>query len=192
MDVPDKKGCFDRDKQEITAIWRKGQILMTITIDYEAKKKLDLDWREIIQDIVLGAMDLEGCPYEAEVNVVLTDNPGICQVNLECRGVDAPTDVLSFPMVEYEEPACFDGVEEIFADCFNPESGELMLGDIMISVDKVEEQAKKYGHSQTRELAFLTAHSMLHLFGYDHMEEAERLVMEERQRRILEDRGYVR
>ena len=192
MDVPDKKGCFDRDKQEITAIWRKGQILMTITIDYEAKKKLDLDWREIIQDIVLGAMDLEGCPYEAEVNVVLTDNPGICQVNLECRGVDAPTDVLSFPMVEYEEPSCFDGVEEIFADCFNPESGELMLGDIMISVDKVEEQAKKYGHSQKRELAFLTAHSMLHLFGYDHMEEAERLVMEERQRRILEDRGYVR
>ena len=191
MDVPDKKGCFDRDKQEITAIWRKGQILMTITIDYEAKKKLDLDWREIIQDIVLGAMDLE-CPYEAEVNVVLTDNPGICQVNLECRGVDAPTDVLSFPMVEYEEPACFDGVEEIFADCFNPESGELMLGDIMISVHKVEEQAKKYGHSQKRELAFLTAHSMLHLFGYDHMEEAERLVMEERQRRILEDRGYVR
>jgi probable rRNA maturation factor len=189
MDVPDKKGCFDRDKQEITAIWRKGQILMTITIDYEAKKKLDLDWREIIQDMVLGAMDLEGCPYEAEVNVVLTDNPGICQVNLECRGVDAPTDVLSFPMVEYEEPACFDGVEEIFADCFNPESGELMLGDIMISVDKVEEQAKKYGHSQKRELAFLTAHSMLHLFGYDHMEEAERLVMEERQRRILEDRG---
>ena len=192
MDVPDKKGCFDRDKQEITAIWRKGQILMTITIDYEAKKKLDLDWREIIQDIVLGAMDLEGCPYEAEVNVVLTDNPGICQVNLECRGVDAPTDVLSFPMVEYEEPACFDGVEEIFADCFNPESGELMLGDIMISVDKVEEQAKKYGHSQKRELAFLTAHSMLHLFGYDHREGAERLVMEERQRRILEDRGYVR
>ena len=192
MDVPDKKGCFDRDKQEITAIWRKGQILMTITIDYEAKKKLDLDWREIIQDIVLGAMDLEGCPYEAEVNVVLTDNPGICQVNLECRGVDAPTDVLSFPMVEYEEPGCFDGVEEIFAVCFNPEGGGLVLGDIMISVDKVEEQAKKYGHSQKRELAFLTAHSMLHLFGYDHMEEAERLVMEERQRRILEDRGYVR
>ncbi len=187
-----KKGCFGRDKQEITAIWRKGQILMTINIDYEAEKKLDLDWRAIIQDMVLGAMDLEGCPYEAEVNVVLTDNPGICQVNLECRGVDAPTDVLSFPMLEYEDPGCFDGVEEIFADCFNPESGELMLGDIMISVDKVEEQAKKYGHSQKRELAFLTAHSMLHLFGYDHMEEAERLVMEEKQRRILEDRGYVR
>ena len=77
---------------------------------------MDLDWREIIQDIVLVAMDLEGCPYEAEVNVVLTYNPGICQVNLECRGVDAPTDVLSFPMLEYEDPGCFDGEEEIFTD----------------------------------------------------------------------------
>ena len=95
-------------------------------------------------------------------------------------------------MVEYEEPACFDGVEEIFADCFNPESGELMLGDIMISVDKVEEQAKKYGHSQKRELAFLTAHSMLHLFGYDHMEEAQRNVMERKQDKILTGLGITR
>ena len=95
-------------------------------------------------------------------------------------------------MVEYETPSDFSRVEELFADCFNPESGELMLGDIMISVDKVEEQAKKYGHSQKRELAFLTAHSMLHLFGYDHMEEAERLVMEEKQRQILAHMGYRR
>ena len=123
MDVPDKKGCFDRDKQEITAIWRKGQILMTITIDYEAKKKLDLDWREIIQDIVLGAMDLEGCPYEAEVNVVLTDNPGICQVNLECRGVDAPTDVLSFPMLEYEDPAALTGWRKILPTVLTRRAG---------------------------------------------------------------------
>lgn len=67
-----------------------------------------------------------------------------------------------------------------------------MLGDIVISVDKVEEQAEKYGHSQTRELAFLTAHSMLHLSGYDHMEEEERLEMERMQREILERRGYRR
>ena len=80
----------------------------------------------------------------------------------------------------------------MFADCFNPESGELMLGDIMISVDKVTEQAEKYGHSQKRELAFLVAHSMLHLFGYDHMEDAQRLVMEQKQNEILESRGYAR
>ncbi len=165
---------------------------MTITIDYETDKKLDLDWEEIIRDIILGAMDFEACPYEAEVNVVLTDDEGIRQVNRECRGLDAPTDVLSFPMIEYEKPGDLDGVEERFADCFNPESGELMLGDIMISVDKVIGQAEAYGHSRQRELAFLTAHSMLHLFGYDHMEEEERLVMEHRQRGILESRGYVR
>lgn len=174
-----RKGGRDRDS-------------MTIHIDYEAEKKLDLAWETIIRDVVLGALDYEKCPYEAEVNVVLTDNPGIHQVNLEYRDTDAPTDVLSFPMIEYEEPADFDRVEDMFADCFNPESGELMLGDIMISVDKVEEQAEKYGHSKERELAFLTAHSMLHLFGYDHMEEDERLVMEEKQREILESRGYVR
>ena len=165
---------------------------MTINIDYEAEKKLDIGWEEIIRNIVLGAMDYEGCPYEAEVNVVLTDNPGIRQVNLEYRDTAAPTDGLSFPMLEYDKPSDFDGVEELFADCFNPESGELMLGDIMISVDKVEEQAAKYGHSQERELAFLTAHSMLHLFGYDHMEDGERIVMEEKQRKILEDRGDTR
>ncbi len=77
-------------------------------------------------------------------------------------------------------------------DYFNPETGELILGDIVISVDKVEEQADKYGHSQTRELAFLVAHSMLHLCGYDHMEDGEREQMEERQKKILETRGYTR
>ncbi len=165
---------------------------MTINIDCETEKKLNLAWEEIIRDVVLAAMDYEKCPYEAEVNVVLTDNPGIRQVNLEYRDVDSPTDVLSFPMIEYDRPADFDRVEEDFAGCFNPESGELMLGDIMISMDTVEEQADKYGHSRERELAFLTAHSMLHLFGYDHMEDGERLVMEEKQREILESRGYVR
>lgn len=165
---------------------------MTINIDYEAEKKLDLPWEEIIREMVEAALDYEDCPYEAEVNVVLTDNPSIHQVNLEYRGMDRPTDVLSFPMVEYETPSDFEHVEEMFADCFNPETGELMLGDIMISVDKVEEQAEEYGHSQTRELAFLTAHSMLHLLGYDHMDEAEGAVMEQKQREILESRGYTR
>ena len=165
---------------------------MTIEIDYEAKKKTDLSFREIIEDVVNAALDYEQCPYEAEVNVVLTDNPSIRQVDREYRNMDAATDVLSFPMVEYETPSNFSRVEELFADCFNPESGELMLGDIMISMDKVEEQAEKYGHSQERELAFLVAHSMLHLLGYDHMEEAERLVMEKKQNEILESRGYTR
>ncbi len=165
---------------------------MTITIEYEAQKQLDLPYREIIEEIVLAAMDYEECPYEAEVNVILTDNPAIREINREHRQIDAPTDVLSFPMVDYETPSDFDHVEEAAEDYFNPETGELMLGDIVISVDKVEEQAEQYGHSQKRELAFLVAHSMLHLFGYDHMEDEERLVMEQKQREILESRGYTR
>lgn len=165
---------------------------MTISVEYEAEKKLDLPYKEIIEEIILASLDYEGCPYEAEVNVILTDNEAIREINRDQRQIDAATDVLSFPMVDYESPSDFDHVEEAVEDYFNPETGELMLGDIVISVDKVEEQAEKYGHSQKRELAFLVAHSMLHLCGYDHMEEDERLVMEEKQREILESRGYTR
>lgn len=142
--------------------------------------------------MVEASLDYEKCPYEAEVNVILTDNEAIREINREQRQIDSATDVLSFPMVDYETPSDFDHVEEAVEDYFNPETGELMLGDIVISVEKVEEQAEKYGHSQTRELAFLVAHSMLHLCGYDHMEEEERLEMEERQRAILDTRGYTR
>lgn len=165
---------------------------MTITIEYEAEKKLELPYKKIIQEIVEEALEYEGCPYESEINVILTDNQEIRKVNKETRNLDTATDVLSFPMVEFERPSEFDHVEEDVESYFNLETGELMLGDIMISVDKVEEQAEKYGHSTTRELAFLTAHSMLHLCGYDHMAEEERIVMEQKQNEILERRGYSR
>ena len=151
---------------------------MTIAIEYEAEKKLELPFETIIREIVLAALDYEECPYEAEINVILTDNEAIRVMNKEYRGLDAPTDVLSFPLVDYNVPSDFNHVEDAVEDYFNPETGELMLGDIVISVDKVEGQAESYGHSQTRELAFLVAHSMLHLLGYDHMEEGERAEME--------------
>ena len=107
--------------------------------------------------------------------------------SVELRGIDQTTDVLSFPMAEYVRPADFDFLEEDEAmDCFNPETGELLLGDIVLSVEKIKEQAEAYGHSLKRELAFLTAHSMLHLMGYDHMEQEERRIMEERQQLLME------
>ena len=165
---------------------------MTISIEYETDKTLDLPYEQIIEDVVNESLDFEKCPYEVEVNVILTDNEAIQEINREHRGIDAPTDVLSFPLVDYETPSDFSHLEEAVEDYFNPETGELMLGDIVVSVDKVKEQAEKYGHSETRELAFLVAHSMLHLCGYDHMEEAERILMEERQSKILEGKGYVR
>ena len=128
--------------------------------------------------------------HEAGYQVIVGNNE-IHRINLEQRGIDRPTDVLSFPMVEYEKPGCFDGLEEDPA-AFHPDSGELMLGDIVISMDKAKEQAEAYGHSLEREYAFLIAHSMLHLFGYDHMEDEERAVMEEKQEEILQLVHYTR
>lgn len=165
---------------------------MTVNIEYEAENKLELPYEEIIKCVVEETLIYEKCPYEAEVNVILTGNHEIHQLNVQYRSIDNPTDVLSFPMLNYSFPADFSHVEEDYADCFNPETGELMLGDIVLSVDKIKEQAENYGHSQTRELAFLVAHSMLHLCGYDHMENEEREIMEKKQREILELRGYKR
>ncbi len=167
---------------------------MTIEIEneYEKPDVLEFDWEALLNKVVMGAMDYEPCPYEAELNILLTGNEEIHRINKEFRGIDRATDVLSFPMIEYEEPGNFDHCEDDTQDCFNPETGELVLGDIVISVDKVLEQAAAYGHSAERELAFLTAHSMFHLFGYDHMEEEERQVMEELQRDLLEQLGITR
>lgn len=166
---------------------------MSIYIEKETEHSIGIDYDKIIKDVVLGALDYMDCPYEAEVNVTLTDNHGIHEVNLEFRQIDRPTDVLSFPFIEYEKEGDFSVIQEEEAEeYFNLETGELMLGDIMISLEKVEEQASAYGHSKERELAFLTAHSMLHLFGFDHMEEEERIQMERLQEEILAQCGYVR
>ena len=164
---------------------------MTITIDYETSKKLEFDYEDYIHRVIEKAMDYEACPYEAEINVLITDNEQMRQINAENRGIDAPTDVLSFPMIEYETPADFDALEDMW-EVFHPETGELLLGDIVLSVDKIKSQAEEYGHSIERELSFLVAHSMLHLFGYDHMEEDERAVMEQKQREILEQLSITR
>jgi probable rRNA maturation factor len=160
---------------------------MTINIECETDLSLNLNYEDIINKVINKSLDLEKCPYEIELNVILTDNKEIQEINREYRSIDAPTDVLSFPFLDYNEPSDFSGLEDAANDYFNPETGELLLGDIIISVEKVIEQAKEYGHSKERELAFLTAHSMMHLFGYDHMEEEERIIMEDRQNRVLEE-----
>ena len=159
---------------------------MTCEISYEAEEPLSIPYEEIIAAVVETALDLEGCPYEAEVSVTLTSGEEVRRLNRDFRGMDQTTDVLSFPMAEYIHPADFDFLEEDASDCFNPETGEFLLGDIVLSVEKIKEQAAAYGHSLKRELAFLTAHSMLHLMGYDHMEKEERQLMEERQRLLME------
>lgn len=162
---------------------------MTIDISYETDIELDIPYEDIIRQMVVAALDYENCPYEAEVSVTVVDNKEIQEINKTYRNIDKATDVLSFPMYEYEKAADFDKLDD---SAFNPESGELLLGDIVISAEKVTAQAKEYGHSKEREFAFLLVHSMLHLLGYDHMEEEERLVMESKQKEILELNDYKR
>ncbi len=159
---------------------------MSLYMEEEGELTLPVDTKEIADLVTEAALDYIGCPYEVEINLLLTTNENIREMNNTFRQIDRATDVLSFPMVEYPVPGDFSHLEDNPEDYFNPETGELMLGDIVISKDKVLEQAQAYGHSPKREYAFLIAHSMLHLFGYDHMEEEERLEMEQKQREILE------
>lgn len=168
---------------------------MTINIETDEVADLkipDFDYKEIITNTIIAALDFEKCPYEAEVNVLLTNNDTIREINRDNRDIDKATDVLSFPNNDFPAPSDFSQLEENWEGTFNPESGELLLGDIVISTDKVYEQAESYGHSPKRELAFLVAHSMLHLMGYDHMVDDERLVMEDKQNKILDGIGYTR
>jgi len=165
---------------------------MTITIERESDIPLPFSEQEVAEAVISETLDYEDCPYEVQVNIILTTNDEIQQINLEQRGVDAPTDVLSFPMIEYAYPSDFTVLEADGMSCFEPDTGELILGDIVISVDKVLEQAEKYNHDVKREYAFLIAHSMLHHFGYDHMDEVERENMELRQDEILNRLGITR
>ena len=132
----------------------------------------------LIRRSVIATLDCEGYENDCEISVTLTDNEGIHALNKQYRNIDAPTDVLSFPLVEYEN------TEE------PPVDEATMLGDIVISLERAEEQAEEFGHSFEREVSFLTVHSMLHLLGYDHVnsdeEEAE---MREHQRVVMKHLG---
>ena len=164
---------------------------MTLYFEEEGETRLHIPCEDLAREVAEEALEYTGCPYEAQVNVLLTTNGHIKEMNKEFRGIYRPTDVLSFPMAEYGHPGDFGCLKEQDC-CFDPESGELVLGDIVISKEKVISQAEEFGHSVRREYAFLIAHSVLHLIGYDHMKEEERLDMESRQREILDRLNILR
>ena len=114
---------------------------MTSYVENETDANFSFDVQRLVRQVMETVLEEEGCPYEASVNVLLTDNEGIRGYNREYRGIDRATDVLSFPNIEYGQPSDFSQVEESEADYFDPDSGELLLGDIILSVDKVKEQA---------------------------------------------------
>ena len=165
---------------------------MTFYVDNAVSAQFPFDVSKAATAVIEEALKEENCPYEVEVNILITDNAGIQDYNKEYRNIDKPTDVLSFPNVDYKTPADFSVVEVDEADYFEPDTGELVLGDIILCNDRITAQAEEYGHSLLREFSFLIAHSMLHLLGYDHMTEGEAGVMEAKQNLILDNLGIKR
>ncbi len=151
----------------------------------------DFDPFDVAAMVVEGVLEHEGFPYEARVELLITSADEVRVMNRDARGIDAPTDVLSFPMIDFSETGSFDELYDM-EDAFHPDTGEAMLGDIVICYERVLSQAREFGHSVLREYAFLIAHSMLHLLGYDHMDEDERKDMEKRQDDILNELGITR
>ena len=166
---------------------------MIFYVENEVDAQFDFDIEEVARTVSEEVLRQEGCTHEVEISLTVTDDDGIQEMNREFRGIDKPTDVLSFPNVSYEEPGDFsviDGEQKI--DLFDPDTNCIMFGDIVINEKRVREQADEYGHSLKREFAFLVAHSMLHLCGYDHMEAEEAKVMEKKQSDVLNKLGITR
>lgn len=143
--------------------------------------------RSFLRRVIRTALDEEGVEAPCEINVLVTGDGGIHQINLDMRGVDAPTDVLSFPMFDLapgDKPAPEDA---------DPATGLVPLGDMCISLERAKAQAKEYGHSNRRELAYLAVHSVLHLLGYDHLDEGpQKAQMREREEAVLGALGITR
>jgi len=138
--------------------------------------------------VIKAALFEEKVEVPCEISVVITDDKGIQEINLAQRNVDKPTDVLSFPMHDYK-PGNF----EVNAEDIDPDTGHLHLGDIVISAQRVEAQAEEYGHSVGRESAYLIVHGVLHLLGYDHVEDEEaKAVMRQKEEEILGKLGLLR
>ncbi|MBR4110462.1 MAG: rRNA maturation RNase YbeY [Clostridia bacterium] len=154
-----------------------------IEINYNKIEKMDRE-EVMIKKVVQAVLEEEKIVHELYINITLTNNEEIHIINKQYRDVDRPTDVLSFPMYEREEIPMLRKKDNIFA--------EEILGDIIISIPKVKEQAEEYGHSFERELAYLTTHGMLHLLGYDHMIDEEKEQMRKREEEILEKLNITR
>lgn len=148
---------------------------MTVLFDNRYEGEFDDEFFAMVEKVALLSLQYEEFDTDCEISVSFVDNEEIRDINKRFRNIDSATDVLSFPQLTFEE----DEIAEV------NENDEIILGDIIISVERAKEQAEEYGHSLKREIAFLTAHSMLHLLGYDHMVKDEEEVMFAKQKEIL-------
>lgn len=155
---------------------------MTVLIDNRTDFEITPETEKLFNDVITESLRYEEFDPQCEISLSIVNNDEIQEINKQYRNIDAPTDVLSFPLLTFEEGEQADVNE----------NDEIMLGDIIISIEKAISQAEEYGRGLKRELAFLTAHSMLHLMGYDHMEDDEREEMFEKQEAILNNLGITR
>ena len=155
---------------------------MTLLIDNRTNFELTDEIKETLEKVCLKSLQYEEFNEDCEISLSIVTNEEIHDINKQFRNIDSPTDVHSFPQLTFEEG------EEADVN----ENGEIVLGDVLISIDRAKEQAEEYGHSLKRELAFLSVHSMLHLMGYDHMVPEEEEDMFRRQKEILIEAGIPR
>lgn len=165
---------------------------MTFYVENDVEVDFEFNTEEVFSLVAKKVLETEGFEDEASVFLLLTDDEAIHEINYENRNIDKATDVLSFPNLDFDAPGDFSKALKNRILVTDPETDEIVLGDIIISVDHLKAQAKEYGHSVKREFAFLVAHSMLHLCGYDHMEDAEREIMEAKQENVLQILGITR
>lgn len=165
-----------------------------ITIEIENNQTSVKITKELIKTVMVCAQETfraSNIALKAIVSLVITDNNSIRQINAQFRDIDKDTDVLSFPMLDLDPGADLSDLDR-FAYDINPKNGALILGDIVISAEKARDQAKEYGHSFHREMGFLVVHGMLHLLGYDHMEEEDKRLMRSMEETILSSLNLLR
>ena len=168
---------------------------MSLFIEWEIEEEKERQeaQNKILTQAVDAALAYESIDTPTEIGLTVVSEEEIQNINKEYRDIDKVTDVLSFPLLDYEEELPSERVAMAKMDGeIDPENGEVMLGDIVICLKRAEEQAVEYGHSLEREMAFLSVHSVLHLLGYDHEDPEEEKVMFDKQRKILESIGLTR
>lgn len=159
----------------------------------QGKMPVDEDFEKKVEEVIRFALSEERVNRECEISVIFVDNSQIREINKETRNIDKETDVLSFPMLDYPKGKVYKDIYESYNfDASYMNEGELVLGDIVLSLEKAEEQSSEYNHSYLREACYLVVHSVLHLLGYDHMEEEEKEFMREREEVILSKLSITR
>jgi len=167
-------------------------IYIQLTVNLETVRKFPFKPRLQAKKIIETALRYLKVPYEAQLEVYIADEDYVWDLNKRFRNIDSTTDCLSFPMVDYDAPLDFSYVLKDPGAYLDPETGAIMLGDIIICAGRVFEQAQEYGHAPLREFDFLIVHSLLHLLGYDHINDEDRRIMEKIQKEILESAGITR